>query len=126
MSAPHLGSLTHLFFMVNRAIDCGKTASISEVNNAFHDGEVMEFLDQYDEIDLSLFNHDDSDVHDWDGMNSMFQKYVIDGAYELSVENNGLVYINAQIIEIIQNGTWNDPNTGKEVCTTDLEIEESW
>jgi len=126
MSTPHLGSLTYLFFNVNRALDSGRVASVDEAHDAFWDGEAMEFLEQYDEIDLNLFKDDDSDVHDWDEMNNMFQRYVVHDPYDLSVENNGLAYVNAQIVELIQNGTWNDPNTGQEVSTTDLEIEEDW
>ena len=126
MSTPHLGSITYLFFLVNRALDCGRVASVDEAHDAFWDGEAMEFLDQFEEINLSSFKDDDSDVHDWDEMNNMFQRYVVHDPYDLSVENNGLAYVNAQIVELIQNGTWNDPNTGQEVSTTDLEIEEDW
>lgn len=126
MTTPHLGALTFLFFNVNRALDNGRDASIDEAHDAFWDGEAMEFLDQYEEINLSPFKDDNSDVHDWDEMNNMFQRYVTHDPYDLSVENNGLAYVTAQIVELIQNGTWNHPGTRQEVDVTDLEIEEDW
>ena len=126
MSTPHLGALTYLYFNVNRALDSGRVATIDEAHDALWEGQAMEFLDQYDEINLSSFKDESNDVHDWDEMNNMFERYVVHDPYDLSVENNGIAYVAAQIVEIIQQGPWNDPDSGREIEVTNLEIERDW
>jgi hypothetical protein len=122
--APRFVHLSFLFFQINSALDAGHDPSVSDAHDAFTDGRAMDFLDQYDEIDLSLFRQG-SDGWDWDEMNAMFEQYAVGAPNDLSVQNNGLAYATAEVVERLQHGPWL-ADSGSEVDVTDLDIEQDW
>lgn len=131
-------NLTHLYFQVVKAVDRDRVATVEEAHDALIDGEAMEFLDQYDEIDLSGYkNYDQIDPDniseddkpqgwDWDEMNMMFERYVIADPHNLGVDNNGLNFILAQIVELIQESHWDHPDIPHNFDHWNMEIERDW
>lgn len=94
-----LGELTYLYFLVNREIDRGKSAEISEVRDAIANERTIDFVRQYvDPAELERLPEDELDV--------AFRKYYVPDETDLAVENNGLLYLTANIVETIQIGNW--------------------
>lgn len=122
---PKLVNVTFLYFQVTKAVDNGRVATVNEAHDALMAGRAMEFLDQYDEIQLGWYQDDDARA-DWDEMNAMFERYVIADPHDLGVDNNGLHFILAQIVELIQGDWWSHPDVSGDLDLTQAEIERDW
>lgn len=114
-----------------KTVDSEQVADVDQVHNAIIDGEIMELLDKYDEIDLSGFksassNREKPQGWDIDEMNAMFERYAIADPHDLGVNNNGLLLVQAQIVELIQMDIWNHPNIKRNFDHWDLEVESDW
>lgn len=135
---PRLVNLTNLYFQVVKAVDNGRVATVREAHDALIDGQAMEFLDQYEEIDLSGFkDYDQMDLDnlseddkpqgwDWDEMNAMFERYVAADPHDLGVDNNGLNFILAQIVQLIQGDHWTHTSFPRGFDHWDMEIKKDW
>ena len=55
MASIRFGDVSHLYWQVSKAIDAGHTPSIEEIRDALDARDITSFLDQYPEIDLSLY-----------------------------------------------------------------------
>jgi hypothetical protein len=122
---PRLVNLSVLYFKVTRAVDNGRGATVEEAHDALKAGRAMEFLDQYDEIQLDSYK-DPNSRSDWDEMNAMFERYTVFEPQELGVDNNGLLFILAQIVELIQSDWWTHPDAPGEIDLRDAEIKRDW
>ena len=124
-NTPKLVHVTFLYFHVTEAVDNGKDATVDEAHDALMAGRAMEFLDQYDEIKLGWYRDDDSEA-DWDEMNAMFERYVVADPRDLGVDNNGLLFVLAQIVELIQKDWWTHPDVSGNIDLSQAEIERDW
>lgn len=125
---PRLVNVTHLYFQVTKAVDNGQTASVTDAHNALINGRAMEFLDQYGDIDLSLYKNQNNSPQgwDWNEMNSMFERYVTADPRDLGVDNEGLQFVLAQIVELIQSDWWTHPKVSGDIDLRDTEIKRDW
>lgn len=125
---PRLVNVTYLYFQVTKAVDNGQTASVTSAHDALIDGHAMNFLDQYQEVDLEAYKdqNDGPQGWDWDEMNSMFERYVTADPHDLCVTDNGLQFILAQIVELIQSDWWSHPKVSGNIDLRDAEIERDW
>ncbi|PSP78953.1 hypothetical protein BRC81_05615 [Halobacteriales archaeon QS_1_68_20] len=114
MSEIKIGDIAYLYFLINQEVDRGSSPDVSEVRDAFAAEETMELLKQY--IDPSRFEPIDEE-----GFDAMFKRYYIPDETDLLVEDNGFLYLSANLMDIIQSGEWNDIR-GEPIDTSSLTL----
>lgn len=110
--------LTYLYFEITEAITLDASASIDEAERAVANRRVIEFLDHYDDIDFSRFNRSERQE-----MNEAFHRYGPDGAHRVHVSDNGLRYLAASCIWLLEQGAWTIPETNFRVDVEHLELQ---
>lgn len=121
MSDITVTNLTYLYFLINREADRGKSPDINDVQDAMASQKTMEFLQDYVEPSGNL----ELDSLDKDELNAMFERYYVPDPNDLSVENNGLLYLAANIVEIVQNGDWKD-DQGQNLEMQNVKLDNIW
>jgi len=116
-----LGTLGFLYFETAHLIDKGYSEPIDDAADAMLDGETMEFLDQYEEVDFSGFNADQRDA-----INELFANKCVYDAHRLGIDDNGLGLIAANVVALFTNQTFREPDTGTEIEPNELTVVEDW
>ena len=111
-------NVTYIYFDMTEAITHGASVSINEAESAVANRRVMEFLDHYDEIDLSRFTEQERGK-----LNEAFLQYGPAEAQGVHVTDNGLRYIAASCVVILDQGVWRIPGTNFEIDTANLELQ---
>lgn len=117
MATTTISDLWHLFFQLQYEIDDGKYAPISEAQDAIVDGEVIDFIEKYADVDLSLYS--DSEL---DALDDTIQSWGNYDKKRTGAYNNGLAMVQSNLIMVVQGGVCADPDTGTTVDVADLEI----
>lgn len=117
-----ISHLLVLYDITSTAANHGETLSLDEAKDAMADARTTDLVEQFDTMDkLELF--DDEIIAKMNDLIS--HKHVYD-AHRLGVEDNGLRLIAANVIQIIDNNTFTNPDTGEEVEPSSLEVIQDW
>lgn len=121
MASVRFGDISHLYWQVSKAMDAGHTPSIEEVRDALDARDITTFLDQHPEVDLSLYGS--PPTCSLDELDAALEQWSAATATDLSLSSdaNGLVYLAGVIVNLLQNGSWED-NSGREIDITNLEM----
>jgi len=117
-----LSDLTSLYFLLNDALDQGESIPISEAEAAIDEARVTELIARYDEKELLELYEEDAIAR----MNDLLVHKRVDKAERLGVQENGLAFIAANIVAIMQNNKFRDPETGEEKTLADFEVVQDW
>lgn len=110
--------LSGLYFAIVNAIDEGAKATTDEAQAAMENENLMELLDRFYEIDISLYGEEKRAA-----INQLFEAHVPDRSNRLGFRNNGLGYVAGVLVNIMLRSDWRDAETGEMVDFDNLEIE---
>ncbi|MDR5673553.1 hypothetical protein RH858_10425 [Halalkaliarchaeum sp. AArc-GB] len=113
------GDVSTLYWQVNRAKDAGRSPPVDTIKNALRQREITTFLDQYNEVDLSLYGSDPFCTQD--ELDALLEQWTVAEAKDLSLSSdaNGLDYLASVIVEVLKGGNWKEKN-GRSVDVRDL------
>ena len=121
MPTVNFGDLSFLYWQVTHAIDEGRDPSYQEMRDALDIRDVTNFLNQYSEVDLSLYGSDPRCT--LDELDTVLENWSAADPSDLSLSRNtnGLRYLAGVIVNLLQNGDWQD-NQGQSIEATELKM----
>lgn len=121
MQSVRFGDVSHLYWQVSKAVDNGRNPSYQQVRDALDNREITDFLDQYSEVDLSLYGNDP--ICTQAELDAILERYSAASPNDLSLSSNpnGLLYLQGVIVELLQSDEWQD-DRGQNIKVTDLEM----
>jgi hypothetical protein len=123
MATITVDDLTLMFFNVNSAMDQGQSADIDEARAAMAEGEIVEFVAERKDTMMTMENWP---AEKRAAIGELFAETHVEEERRLSVADEGLAYVAANIVEVLQNRTFRDPATGEEFKPGDLTVVEDW
>lgn len=123
MATITVDDLTLLFFNVNSAIDQGQSATVEEARAAMSEGRVVEFVAERKDTMETMGNWP---AEKRDAVDALFAEHHVPEERRLAVADDGLTYVAANVVEMLQNRTFRDPASGEEFHPGDLVVVEDW
>lgn len=124
MASVRFGDISHLYWQVSKAMDAGHSPSIEDVRKVLDARDISTFLNQYPEVDLSLYGN--PPTCSLDELDGVLEQWSAASANDLSLSANanGLAYLAGIIVNLLQNGPWKD-DRGRDIDITNLEMDVS-
>lgn len=111
-----VGQLTYLYFLLNEVADGEADVAVSDARDAMADGETTRLVAQF-------VAPADIEKLDRPAIDAAFQEYYVPDETRVNVRQSGILYLMANIVEIIQVGHWED-DLGESVEVSTLSLDQ--